>query len=188
MGIRGHGTGVRLDTGFTVLELLITLALVAALLVGAVPSLQQFTWRQQIRAAVGNLHNDLLLARSEAVIQNVAVVACPLSAAAGCAGTSDWSSGWIVFTDLNRDRQRQSDETILRRGQVFENLTITSNGGRTSIRFMPNGSAPGSNTTIALCGPGGPPQARKLVISNVGRIRRDSYPDVDPARCAADVN
>lgn len=185
MHIHGHGTGFRRRAAFTVLELLITLAIAAILLVVGVPSFQQFTWRQHVQAAVGNLHSDLLLARSEALYRNTSVVACPGDTAAGCSGSSDWSDGWIVFADLNDDRQRQPDEAVLRRGQVFEQLAVAGNAGRSSIRFLPDGSAPGSNGTIGFCGPGGPPQARKLVISNTGRIRRDLYPDVDPALCPA---
>jgi len=177
MRIHEHGTG------FTVLELLVTLAIAAVLLVTGVPSFQHFTWRQHMRAAVGDLQNDLLAARSEAVYRNASVVACPGDPSVGCADSSDWSGGWIVFVDLDEDRQHQPDETLLRRGQVFEPVAIASSTNRTRIRFFPDGSAPGSNGTIAFCGRGGPALARKLVISNIGRIRRDDHPDVDPSLC-----
>lgn len=179
MKIQGRGTG------FTVLELLVTLTIAAVLLVSGVPSVQQFSERQRMKAAVGSLHNDLLLARSEAVFQGLEVVACPGDRVAGCIDSSDWSSGWIVFGDLNGDRQRQPAEALLRTGPGFERLRITGTTGRTGIRFYPDGSAPGSNGSIYLCGAGGPAQARKLVISNVGRIRRDLAPTIDPARCPA---
>jgi type IV fimbrial biogenesis protein FimT len=183
MDIQGHGTGIRRQAAFTVLELLVTLTIVAILLVTGAPTFQQFTWKQQMRAAMGNLHNDLLVARSEAVFRNVSTVACPGEPRAGCADSTDWSRGWIVFPDLNGDRQRQAEETVLRHGQVFENLTIAGSRGRDHVRFLPDGSAPGSNGTIGFCGLGGPEQARKLVISNVGRIRRDLFPGIDPERC-----
>jgi type IV fimbrial biogenesis protein FimT len=101
----------------------------------------------------------------------------------GCSGASDWSQGWIVFGDANGDRQRQNGETLLRHGQWVERLRITGSAGRSSIRFYADGSAPGSNAGIAFCGPGGPAQARRLVVSNVGRIRREDYPEIDPADC-----
>jgi type IV fimbrial biogenesis protein FimT len=183
MGVHGHGTGIRRHGAFTVLEMLVALAIAAILLVTGAPTFHQFTWRQHMRAAVGNLHNDLLAARSEAVYRNVSVIACPGDPVGGCSGSSDWSGGWIVFADLNEDRQRQPGEAVLRRGQVFGDLAIAGNAGRTRIRFFHDGSAPGSNGTIGFCGPGGPPQARKLVISNLGRIRRDAYPDVNPSHC-----
>jgi len=175
-------TGAR-QAAFTVLELLVALTIAAVLLAMAQPALQQFTWRQHMRAGVGNLHNDLLAARSEAVFRNVAVVACPGDPLAGCADSSDWSQGWIVFPDPNGDRQHQAAEDIVRTGRVFETLGIFSSAGRRSIRFLPDGSAPGSNGTIGFCGMGGADQARKLVISNIGRIRRDLYPGIDATLC-----
>lgn len=183
MGIQGHGTGNHPQAAFTVLELLTVLAIATILLLTGVPAFQQFTWRQHMRAAVGNLHNDLLTARSEAVSRSVNVVACPGERQSGCADSSDWSGGWIVFADVNGDRLYQPDENLLRTGQVFESLAIRSSAGRRSIRFLPDGSAPGSNGTIGFCGHGGPDQARRLVLSNIGRIRRDLYPDIDPGIC-----
>jgi type IV fimbrial biogenesis protein FimT len=183
MAIHGHGTGFRYLQAFTVLELLVTLTLAAILLVAAVPAFEQFTQRQHLRSAIGNLHNDLLAARSEAVFRNISAVACPGAGQGGCSGTSDWSSGWIVFVDENGDRQFQREEMLLRHGQVFEVVTIRGSAGRSSIRFLSDGSAPGSNGTIGFCGTGGPEQARKLVISNIGRIRRDGYPDINPDLC-----
>ena len=185
MHIHGHGTGIRGSAAFTVLELLVTLAVATILLLTGIPSFQQFTQRQHMKAAVDSLHNGLLLARSEAVHLDTPVVACPGEPVGGCTGDRDWSRGWIVFPDPNDDRQRQDGETLLLHGQWSENLSITSSRGRTSIRFLGDGSTPGSNANVSFCGPGGPPHARKLVISNIGRIRRDTYPDIDPARCPA---
>jgi type IV fimbrial biogenesis protein FimT len=177
MDIHGHGTG------FTLLEILATLSIVALLLAVGVPSLQHFTQRQQMKAAVGSLHNDLLLARSEAIVRNLEVVACPGAPAVGCAGASDWSRGWIVFGDGNGDRQRQASEALLRHGPGFERIRIASSSGRSSVRFFPDGSAPGSNGSIAFCGDGGPLQAWRLVVSNIGRVRAAEYPEIDPAAC-----
>ena len=183
MLIHGHGTGIARITAFTVLELLVTLAVATLLLVTGLPSFQQFSQRQQMKAAVNGLQHALLLARNEAVHRNGSVVACPGNATEGCSGDRDWSRGWIVFPDPNDDRQRQAGETLLLEGQLPGEVSIGSSSGRTSIRFLGDGSTPGSNARISFCGAGGPPQARKLVISNVGRIRRDLDPDIDAEEC-----
>jgi len=62
-------------------------------------------------------------------------------------------------------------------------MRILGSAGRADIRFFTDGSAPGSNGSITFCGPGGPAQARKLIISNLGRIRRETVPDLDLAKC-----
>ena len=185
MHIHAHGTDITRAAAFTVLELLVTLAVAAILLLTAVPSFQQFTQRQKMKVAVNSLHNGLLLARNEAVHRNVPVVACPGDDTDGCTGDRDWSNGWIVFPDLNDDRQRQAGETLLLHGQGSGNPFVNSSPGRTSIRFLGDGTTPGSNANISFCGGGGPPHARKLVISNIGRIRRDAAPDIDPGLCPA---
>jgi type IV fimbrial biogenesis protein FimT len=185
MRIRGHGTGISHTRAFTVLELLITLAVAAILLLTGVPSFKKFTQRQQMKTAVNALQQSLLLARNEAVHRNAAVVVCPEDSEGSCTGNRDWSRGWIVFPDLNDDRERQEGETLLHHEQRPAVVSIASSRGRTSIRFRGDGSAPGSNARIGFCGPAGPPGARKLVISNVGRIRRDLYPDIDAEDCPA---
>jgi type IV fimbrial biogenesis protein FimT len=183
MHIQGHGSGSRSQQGFTILELMVTLSIATILLLTAIPSFRQFTLKQRMKAAVASLHNDLMMGRSEAVHLNTMIVSCPGSPATGCSGASDWSGGWIVFADGNADRQHQQNETIVRRGQGLEKLVIHSSRGRTNIRFFPDGSSPGANGSITFCGPGGPEKARKLVISNMGRIRRDSAEGLDPTRC-----
>jgi len=177
MHIHGHGTG------FTILELMVTLSIASILLVASAPALQSFSQRQTMKVAVNNLQNDLMMARSEAVHLNSRVVTCPGTPTEGCAGNNEWSGGWIVFADENTDRQLQSSETVVRRGYGFENLYIRSSSGRTDVRFFPDGSAPGSNGSITFCGLGGAAKARKLVISNLGRVRRDNASSLNKADC-----
>jgi len=183
MQIHGHGTGSRFQIGFTAVELMITLSIAAIMLAAGIPSFQAFIHQQQMKAAVAGLQNDLMVGRSEAVRLNTRVVTCPGNPVDGCTGGNEWSDGWIVFADENTDRQHQQSENIVRRGHDIKNLLIRSSAGRTDVRFFPDGSAPGSNGSITFCGPGGPGQARKLVISNQGRIRRDKAPHTDTANC-----
>lgn len=183
MRIHGHGTGVRFLPGFTVLELMVTLSIASILLATGIPSLQKFSQKQHMKAAVSSLQNDLMMGRSEAVHLNTLIVTCPGDATDGCTGANDWSDGWIVFQDLNSDRQRQESESIIRLGHAIENMIVLGSSGRTDVRFFPDGSAPGSNSSIVFCGLAGPEGARKLVISNLGRIRRDVAPGTDPGNC-----
>ncbi len=179
MEIHAHGTG------FTLFELAVALAIATILLGLAGPSFEQFGNRQRMKAAVAGLQQDLLAARSQAVFRSTIVVACPGGPDAGCSGGSDWSNGWIVFEDTNGDRLRQAGEPLLRHGQPPDAITITAPPSRPELRFFPDGTTPGSNGSIELCGRDGPPGARKLVISNIGRIRRDRHEAIDPALCPA---
>jgi type IV fimbrial biogenesis protein FimT len=183
MKIHAHGTGTKHPFGFTVIELMVTVSIAGILLVTAIPSFRQFTLQQRMKAAISSLHNDLMMGRSEAVHLNTRVVSCPGDPLTGCSGNNDWSEGWIVFADANADRLYQKTEMLIRHGQGYRDVLIYGSAGRTEIRFFPDGSAPASNGSISFCGAGGPEKARKLVISNVGRIRRDTAPDLDPEFC-----
>ena len=174
---------IGVSPAFTLLELLVALAVVAILLVAGVPALNEFSARQHMSAKITALHGHLALARNEAIRYGTQVVGCPGNAALGCAGSADWSRGWVVFGDLNGDRQHQPAEPIHRVDPGSELLYIHSSSGRQSVRFHANGSAPGSNMSITFCDWRGPSAARKLVISNIGRIRREEAPDLDAAHC-----
>ncbi len=169
--------------GFTVIELMVTLSITAILLSLGVPAFQDYSLRQRMSASISALHNDLLYGRSQAVYRNTQVVACPGSPSSGCTQSTDWTAGWIIFDDTDTDRQHQADEDLLRHGQGLDNIWIHSSSGRHSFRFYPNGSSPGSNGSLSLCGAGGLQHARKLVISNLGRIRRDKAENLDPIHC-----
>lgn len=173
----------RNNAGFSLLELMVTVSIMAILVSLGVPAFQDFALKQRLNAAVNALHNDLLLARSQAIHRDMQVIACPWTVGSGCTGKTDWSEGWIVFGDSNEDNNFQDGESILRHGQKVENVMIHSTTGRTNFRFYSNGTAPGSNGSISLCGLGGPKKARKLVISNLGRVRRDVAKSLDEAYC-----
>lgn len=168
---------------FTLLEMMVTVSILAILISLGVPAFHGFSQQQRLNAAVNALHSDLLLARAQAIHRDMQVVACPWITSSGCTGETDWSSGWMVFGDQNEDDNYQDGEPILRRGHETKNVMIYSTAGRTAFRFYPNGTSPGSNGSISLCGMGGPAKAKKLVISNLGRVRRDIANSLDEAFC-----
>ena len=170
-------------TGFTLLEMLMTMSIAAVLLVVGIPAFQGFGARQRMSAAMHTLHSHLALARNEAIRFNRQVIVCPGDEHRGCTDSIDWSDGWIVFSDLNADGQHQSSEPVHRGETGLEQIVIHGSSGRSSLRFYPNGSAPGSNVSITFCDRRGPAHARKLVLSNTGRIRRDEAPGLDQQHC-----
>ena len=86
-------------TGFTLIELMITLAIVGFLLMVGVPSLKTFMQGNQLIASTNELISALHVARSEAIKLNTRVSVCESSNGKTCATTGSWKSGWIVFVD-----------------------------------------------------------------------------------------
>ena len=159
------------QTGFTALELMVTMAVVAILLATAVPSFKNYGWNLRMKTAMDVLQTDLNLARSRAITHNIQTVICPATASDDCSGISDWKSGWIVFTDLNADTRRQEGEPLLKHAGAVEFLDITSSRARSYLRFFANGTAPGSNVSILFCDKRGAEHAGTITVSNTGRIR-----------------
>jgi len=158
-------------TGFTLLELMITIAIMAISLSLAVPALGDFIQNQRLRSDVGRLHMDLLYARSMAVNQGQQVIICAFNNGQTCSDEPNWEKGWIIFIDSNNDRDYQSGELHLRVSASMESLSARSSIHRRKIRFFPDGSAAGSAARITICDPRGENLARALVIANSGRIR-----------------
>ena len=159
------------NQGFTALELMMAMAIVAIILATGVPALRNYGDNLRMKTAMDTLHMDLVLARSHAVSHNTQTVMCPAPTADMCAANPVWQHGWIVFTDLSGDRQKQTGEPLLKRANAVEFLEISSPASRSNLRFYPNGTAAGSNATILFCDKRGATNAGRIIISNTGRIR-----------------
>ena len=173
----------RQPTGITALELMVTMAIVAVLLATGVPAFKNYTWNLRMRTAIDTLQTDLNLARGRAISHNIQTIICPTTGTGDCSGNSQWQGGWMVFTDLNGDHHRQDGEALLKHANATEFLTISSSRSRTYLRFYPNGTAPGSNISIRFCDKRGAQHARRIVVSNTGRIRTETGGVPSSANC-----
>ena len=91
--------------GFTLVELLVVMAVVAVLASVAAPYLQKFVTQRAVTARADELASALRLARSEALKRGSVVSVCasasPQAATPTCSDAADWAKGWLVFTDSN---------------------------------------------------------------------------------------
>jgi type IV fimbrial biogenesis protein FimT len=159
--------------GFTLVELMVTVAIVAILLSIGAPQLRNFLQRQQVNADVDSLTVAIQLARSEALKRSGRVSICPLSSpdAKTCvvAATSNWTNGWMVYIDYGAAGFQSDTDTILKVEQSVRAATITSSDVDTDIKFEANALsslADASTFTIQS----GDEQCKKLVISAQGRV------------------
>jgi type IV fimbrial biogenesis protein FimT len=161
--------------GLTALELIVTMAVIAILLSAGVPAFKNYAWNLRMKVAMEMLQTDLTEARGHAISHNIRTVICPAVDNRDCSGQATWHDGWIVFSDLNADHHKQEGEPLLKHAGAAELLNISSSDSRRYLRFYPNGTAPGSNTTILFCDRRGTAHANTITVSNSGRIRTQAY-------------
>jgi type IV fimbrial biogenesis protein FimT len=173
------------SSGLTALDLLIALSLLAIVLTMAMPAFRELALNQRMKAAIAAMHSSLAFARSAAIEHNAHIVVCPVSTPTRCADQAEWRRGWLVFQDLNDDRELQTQEPLLRRGNPAAQLRILGSASRTRLRFFSNGSAPGSNASLTFCDARGSGSARQITLSASGRIRTRSTQESDGTACEA---
>jgi type IV fimbrial biogenesis protein FimT len=139
--------------GFTLVELSVTLAVLALMAAIAIPSLQDFRSRQQVNAMMTLLASHLASARMTAITHGVPVVVCPSDGSGKCSQDNDWGSHWLSFRDPDGNRQPDEDVDIYRNDTVPQDslIRIMSTQGRRYVRYQPSGMSYGTNLTIRIC-------------------------------------
>ena len=157
------------NQGFTLYELLITLALAALISGLAMPSLSALKARQQQRAEIDALFHAIHLARKESILKRKVVSLCPSQDGSSCLPGLDWSMGWLMFENDDRDSPPQVDpgETVLASRRVQDFRIVANRSGFTLRATFQRAT----NGTFVLCDPLEriPPLA--LVVSYTGRPR-----------------
>jgi type IV fimbrial biogenesis protein FimT len=146
-GVRGRAACLHSHRihGVSMVELLITLAIVAVLAVIATPSFVGIIQKARLQAEVNSLASDLQYARAEAIKRGQPVSLCPSSNGTTCNTTNPtyWEAGWIVFNDVNGSGTTDStNDTPLR-------VRAPLASGDT---FRPTPSAPASAVTYSRDG------------------------------------
>ena len=175
----------RHNAGFTLIEAVVV-ASIASILVGiAVPAVNGAIEAAHSGAAKGALLESWLGSVSHAANAGSEVVLCP-GDAGGCSGSIDWSPGWIAFADIDGDRNRSPNETLLKQTDPLGGkVHLRSTTGRTRVVFQPNGGNAGSNITWTLCDGRGADRATTIVVSNMGRIRAGTPSTAAAQACMA---
>jgi type IV fimbrial biogenesis protein FimT len=137
-------------SGFTLLEMMMTLVIVAIVAAIGVPSYKYVTTVNRMASEVNGLLGDLQLARGEAIKEGQTVTVCSSSNGTSCSGSSSWKNGWIVFSDPNSNQTvDNASETIYRVQRAFlSNDTFNADNSASAVTFNREGFASATPTAV----------------------------------------
>ena len=180
-----------LNGGFTLIEMMVVVAVTAALLMLAAPAFTDLIKDNKLLSEVYALRATLNNARSEALAQRTPVIICSSTDGEICAigeFAVDWQEGYIAFVDADGDgvvddpNDPDGDQVFIAKVMDSPSLDIKyiDSGGTpiNRLRFSSRGYAMDSNGTFAVCDDRGPKKARGVIVASIGGVR--AAVDLDP--------
>lgn len=174
---------IKKPAGYTTVELIIVVLMVAILSSFAVPSYSSFVSNQHKTTALSSFQHSVILARTEASKSQQKVILCPSVDGEKCNNqSSDFTYGWILFINKDNDYPivRDSNEQLLQSIKLKKSdFELISN--RNTFTFRPTGRR-NTNGTVMLCPnifPANQHNYQGVIISYTGRPRVEKEPKAD---------
>jgi type IV fimbrial biogenesis protein FimT len=136
------------DDGFTLIEMMTTLAVLLVLLVIGAVSFSSALKSNRLYSVQSEIAASLALARSESALRGVPVVLVANSSTSG----NEFGGGWTVYADLNSNGSFDAGEPELRKQEALPSDIVAKTGAETSVTFSPSGFlVPVTAITVQIC-------------------------------------
>ena len=161
---------IKKQHAFTMMELMVTLAIVGVTMMIALPSMNEFVKNERLTSYTNSLLADLMLARSKAVERNLPTILCASNNQTSCTGGS-FKDGWIVGADENNSGSLDVGELIKVQQAIVGEININNTIGGT-VLFDSRGFTPNTIGTITIDDNRGVAHQKSLTINRTGRVSR----------------
>ena len=161
-----------MSRGFTLLELMVTIAILAIVAGVGVPSFVRTIENNRVQSAANNFFLSIIQARNEAVKRNAQVVLCKSDDGTACVTTGDWEQGWIGF--VSSDTTLDSGEPIFAVYDALPGSTTLRavNGSDDTLTILSDGTT-GFAEVFNVCIDTDTERGRSVDISVTGRPARE---------------
>jgi type IV fimbrial biogenesis protein FimT len=164
--------GITRNSGFTLIELIVTLSIAAIVLSVGVPSFRGVIMDNRLVSQANQFVTSVKMARSAAVRYQRPATVCSSAnfdaAVPTCSANTDWSDGWIVWVDKNRDALTDANEIISVFGPI-NNASTLSSGTASSFTYDARGFATTGGGDLTLCDSRTSEMGRLIRVNSVGR-------------------
>lgn len=164
--------------GFTLVELMITLAVAVILITVAFPAYRQMLLDNQRDRYSNDLLSTLNLARTEAVTRNQTVIICKSDDQASCDNSVNWNDGWLVYADVDGNgafSELAGDVLLDAHEATTSSFTLTSEDFPNTVVYQVSGRHTRPATAVPhafeLCNTATEMDGRNIEITSTGRPR-----------------
>ena len=160
-----NSASIGCQRGFSLIELVVVMAVLAIVTVFAAPSFQTILMNSRMSTLNDSLFNSLNYARSTALSEKFPVRFCPLGAAGSTVCGTSWASGWMVVS-----QPTTGAAVVLQSYQAKTSGPVLSANGATSILFAITGLA-NTQVNFKICDSRGATYARSMMVLATGFIQ-----------------
>lgn len=165
---------------FSLVELIIFIAILSISIMLATPALSDFTTKNRITTKVNTLARAIRMARETAVTMNKVVTLCRSADQQTCTG--QWHEGMILFIDKNGDHLFNESDHFIAKYEAFpkgDEIFWRAFRNKQYLQMSPIGFTRFQNGTFTYCPKEGLEYARGIIVNAQGRLRFTSDKDGD---------
>jgi len=144
------------NSGFTLIELIITLTIASILMALAVPGFQGFVSSNRLTAQINDVIADISLSRSEAIKRNTTTGVCVSTSGTACSVGGNWASGWLVYyvcPSTDTTCVVNSNVVIRAHEALTGSNTLVLSPAIDAVVYSKTGLASSGAVSITLCDP-----------------------------------